>query len=116
MRLTCGSSESEKHEMAEFSKWILNVGEGKINEPNDGVADIEIPDELLIKVFDDPITAIVNSTYPNLLVPYQDYDFLSSRAILASTIEVVEEINQYVLGLIPGALFFISICYNIIAY
>lgn len=116
MRLTCGSSESEKHEMAEFSKWILNVGEGKINEPNDGVADIEIPDELLIKVFDDPITAIVNSTYPNLLVHYQDYDFLSSRAILASTIEVVEEINQYVLGLIPGALFFISICYSIIAY
>lgn len=105
MRLQCGSSDSEKHETVEFSKWILDVGEGKINEPNDGVADIQIPDELLIKDFEHPIPAIVNSTYPDLLLNYQVYDFLSSRAILASTIEVVEEINQYVLGLIPGALF-----------
>ncbi|MCH93411.1 helicase-like protein [Trifolium medium] len=46
--------------------------------------------------------AIVNSTYPKLLDRYLDYEFLSNRAILASTIEVVEEINEFVLGLLPG--------------
>ncbi|MCH79515.1 helicase-like protein, partial [Trifolium medium] len=102
MRLQCGSSEAEKAEMKEFSEWILKVGEGKIAEPNDGIAEIEIPEELLITEFDDPILAIVNSTYPKLLDQYLDQDFLSNRAILASTIEVVEQINEFVLGLLPG--------------
>jgi ATP-dependent DNA helicase PIF1 len=88
--------------MAEFSKWILSIGEGKCGEPNDGIVDIEIPAELLITNFDDPILAIVNNTYPELLANYLNYDYLSARAILASTIEVVEQVNNFVLQLIPG--------------
>jgi ATP-dependent DNA helicase PIF1 len=102
MRLQNSADEREKKETDEFSKWILKVGEGKIAEPNDGIVDIEIPQELLITNFDDPKLAIVNSTYPNLLHNYLNYDFLSSRAILASTIEIVNEINEFVLQLLPG--------------
>jgi ATP-dependent DNA helicase PIF1 len=102
MRLQCGSSEIEKQEMAEFSRWILDIGEGRLGNPNDGVTDIEIPQDLLLTNFDDPILAIVNSTYPDLLHNYLNYDFLSARAILASTIEVVDKINNFVLGLLPG--------------
>ncbi|KAK2403227.1 ATP-dependent DNA helicase PIF1 [Trifolium repens] len=78
------------------------VGEGKLEEPNDGIANIRIPDELLITTFDDPISAIIDSTYPDLLENNQNYDFLSARAILASTIEVVNKINNVVLQLLPG--------------
>jgi ATP-dependent DNA helicase PIF1 len=53
--------------MAEFSRWILDIGEGRLGNPNDGVTDIEIPQDLLLTNFDDPILAIVNSTYPDLL-------------------------------------------------
>jgi ATP-dependent DNA helicase PIF1 len=67
MRLQCGSSEIEKQEMAEFSRWILDIGEGRLGNPNDGVTDIEIPQDLLLTNFDDPILAIVNNTYPDLL-------------------------------------------------
>jgi ATP-dependent DNA helicase PIF1 len=88
--------------MDEFSKWLLRVGEGKVNNPNDGVVDIEIPEELLIKEFDDPVLEIINSTYPNLLDNWRNFDFLSTRAILASTIDVVDKINFVVLGLLPG--------------
>jgi ATP-dependent DNA helicase PIF1 len=102
MRLQCGSSALEKQEMTDFSNWILKVGEGKINEPNDGIVDIEIPPELLIMNFDDPILAIISSTYPNFLHHYLDYDFLSCRAILASTIEVVDKVNSVVLDMVPG--------------
>jgi ATP-dependent DNA helicase PIF1 len=106
MRLQCvGNSQVEKDELSEFSKWILDVGEGKIGEPNDGVVDIKIPQELLITEFDDPILSIIQSTYPNLLDNYLNYGFLSSRAILASTIEVVDKINQKVLSLLPGFVF-----------
>lgn len=59
-----------------FSKWILNVGDGKIFEPNVGLVDIEVPKEILISSFEDPIRAIVDSTYPNLLENYKKEEFL----------------------------------------
>jgi hypothetical protein len=102
MRLKCGSSPAEQHEMTEFSRWLLQVGEGKIVEPNDGVVDIQIPDDFLIKNFDDPIVGIINSTYPAFEQNCDDYDYLSQRAILASTIEVVNKINDVVLQQLPG--------------
>ncbi|KAK2400787.1 ATP-dependent DNA helicase PIF1 [Trifolium repens] len=95
-------TDANSEEIRKFSEWILKVGEGKIAEPNDGLADITIPEELLISNFENPIQAIVDSTYPTLLHNYTNGDFLRCRAVLASTIEVVDEINEYVLNLIPG--------------
>jgi len=60
---------------------------------------------MLITDFDDPILAIIQSTYPNFLDNYKSYEYLKSRAILASTIEIVDQINDYVLDLMPGCLF-----------
>jgi ATP-dependent DNA helicase PIF1 len=102
MRLKHGSNSKENSEIEEFSKWLLKVGEGKVCEPNDGFAEIPIPKEMLITEYEDPILAIVQSTYPNLLENYRSYECLKCRAILASTIEVVDQINDYVLGLMPG--------------
>ncbi|XP_058740882.1 uncharacterized protein LOC131613211 [Vicia villosa] len=97
-----GRDNTGNDELAVFSKWILDVGDGKICEPNYGLVDIEIPQELLISNFDDPIKAIVDSTYPNLLENFQNVAYLQGKSILASTIEVVDKINHYVLDLIPG--------------
>ncbi|XP_058741078.1 uncharacterized protein LOC131613424 [Vicia villosa] len=102
MRLQQGSDITSSKELAEFSKWILNVGDGKISEPNDGLVDIEIPQDLLITNYEDPIKAIVENTYPNLVNVFQDVAYLQGKAILASTIEVVDKINHYVLDLIRG--------------
>ncbi|CAJ2646433.1 unnamed protein product [Trifolium pratense] len=73
-----------------------------MSNPNVGNAEVDIPPELLITNFDDPIHAIVQSTYPNLLSQYQNGQFLQSRAILASTVEAVDQINDYVVKLLPG--------------
>ncbi|XP_045817402.1 replication protein A 70 kDa DNA-binding subunit A-like [Trifolium pratense] len=73
-----------------------------MSNPNDGNAEVDIPPELLITNFDDPIGAIVQSTYPNLLSQYQNGQFVQSRAILASTVEAVDQINDYVLKILPG--------------
>ncbi|PNX66932.1 ATP-dependent DNA helicase PIF1, partial [Trifolium pratense] len=99
MRLKKNGNDQE---IANFSKWLLKIGEGRLSEPNDGYADVDIPKELLILDYDDPIPAIVQSTYPNLVDQYKCPNYLQARAILASTIEVVEQINTYVLSLIPG--------------
>jgi ATP-dependent DNA helicase PIF1 len=88
--------------LQEFTNWILNAGEGKMSRPNTGNPEVDIPPELLITNFDDPIGAIVQSTYPNLLSQLQNGRYFQSRAILASTVEAVEQINDYMLKLLPG--------------
>ncbi|XP_010677948.2 uncharacterized protein LOC104893532 [Beta vulgaris subsp. vulgaris] len=66
MRLQSGSSKSSADELREFSEWILSVGDGKAGGPNDGEAVIEVAKDILIDPGLDPISAIVDSTYPNL--------------------------------------------------
>lgn len=80
----------------------MDVREGKVCEPNDGFVAIPIPKEILSTEYEDPILAIVLSTYPDFLENYQKYEYLKNRAILASIIEVVDQINDFVLGLMPG--------------
>ncbi|AAG21522.1 unknown protein; 11471-16325 [Arabidopsis thaliana] len=41
MRLLANISEHEKRDIEYFSKWILDVGDGKISQPNDGIALID---------------------------------------------------------------------------
>ncbi|XP_071727834.1 uncharacterized protein [Rutidosis leptorrhynchoides] len=40
MRLSSENNSAELKDMREFAEWILKIGEGKINEPNDGEADL----------------------------------------------------------------------------
>ncbi|XP_058726918.1 uncharacterized protein LOC131598321 [Vicia villosa] len=102
MRLRTGSTQTDKNEIAPFSDWLLRIGEGRIYEPNDGTAEINIPPDILITEFDDPIVAIVNTTYPDFINNFQCVDYLKSRAILASTLEIVDQINDHILNLMPG--------------
>ncbi|XP_019415632.1 PREDICTED: uncharacterized protein LOC109327056 [Lupinus angustifolius] len=69
---------------------------------NDSIVFGDIPEELLILNFDNSIDAIVQTIYPNLLEHYKNEEFLQSRAILTSIIEIVDQINEFVLDLIPG--------------
>ncbi|XP_058785896.1 uncharacterized protein LOC131660632 [Vicia villosa] len=77
-------------------------------EPNDGYASICIPEEFLISNFSDPIKAIVEDTYPKLIHNYLDSKYLQCCAILASTIEVVDDIKQYITNLLPEKEYFSS--------
>ncbi|KAL3025163.1 hypothetical protein AAZX31_04G165700 [Glycine max] len=96
------SNHSSTDELKQFSDWLLDIGDGKLGQPNDGHCEITIPDEFLIMDFKDLIQAIVDATYPDLLQNYNNTDFLQKRVILASTKDVVDKINDYVLSLFPG--------------
>ncbi|CAK8569600.1 unnamed protein product [Lathyrus sativus] len=102
MRLQSGTTSNQIEKVRIFYEWILSIGDRTMGEPNDGYVEINIPAEFLISNFSDPIKAIVDSTYPDLIHNYHDPNFLQSRAILASTIEVTDEINQYITDLLPG--------------
>ncbi|XP_010668086.1 uncharacterized protein LOC104885078 [Beta vulgaris subsp. vulgaris] len=66
MRLKLGFGKSNLEEIGELYEWILNNRDGKVGEPNNGEANVEIPHETLVYGGDDPISAIVDNTYPNL--------------------------------------------------
>ncbi|EOA12130.1 hypothetical protein CARUB_v10003947mg, partial [Capsella rubella] len=84
-----------------FSKWLLDIGDGKINEPNDGEVEIEIPEYLLIIASEDPIHAIVHEIYGKSFAKENDPKFFKRRAILSPRNKYVDKINQYMLSQLP---------------
>lgn len=58
--------------MADFAKWILEIGDDNLGQPNNGYATIEIPPYLFILDYIDQIDVIVQSTYPNLTYHFMD--------------------------------------------
>lgn len=103
MRLLSNAPQQPNNEeLKQFSHWLLDIGDGKIGQYNEGFSEITIPYEFLIKNYDDPIHAIVEATYPSLIDNYSDTDYLQKRVVLASKKEIVDKINDYVLSLIPN--------------
>ena len=102
MRLLSELDESVADDIKTFSKWILDVGDGKINEPNNGETIINIPKDLLITECGDPIEAIVSETYGNTFKDSKDPIFFQERAILCPTNEEVEVVNNYMLDRLTG--------------
>ncbi|XP_019242441.1 PREDICTED: uncharacterized protein LOC109222549, partial [Nicotiana attenuata] len=76
-----------------------SIGDGRIGSSIDGIEKVQIPGDLLINNCDDPISAIVESTYPDFFNHSSDIDYLQQRAILASTLDMVESINEYMVSL-----------------
>ncbi|KAF8113549.1 hypothetical protein N665_0048s0010 [Sinapis alba] len=102
MRLFSKPNSREAEEIKQFSDWILDVGDGKINEPNSGKAMIDIPKDLLITECTDPIEAIVSEVYGNTFKDSKDPLFFQERAILCPTNEDVDVINNYMLDQLSG--------------
>ncbi|KAL6543073.1 hypothetical protein OROHE_010593 [Orobanche hederae] len=80
----------------------LQVGDGEIGGDNDGEVEFRLPDDIVIRSTDEPIAAIVKSTYPSILDHVGDGRYFQDRAILAPTNEIVQEVNDYIMSLLPG--------------
>ncbi|XP_022014423.1 uncharacterized protein LOC110913914 [Helianthus annuus] len=102
MRLTVGANTSDIDEIKAFADWLLDLGEGKIGDSDDYEVVIDIPEDLLIKCSEDPMSDLIDFVYPSLLQLYKDKDYFAERAILAPTNEVVQEINEKLLDSFPG--------------
>ncbi|KAF7844041.1 ATP-dependent DNA helicase pif1 [Senna tora] len=98
IRLWSQSSSHNEDEVKEFADWLINVVEEKVNEPNDGEVEIEIPNKLLIIDFSDPIATIISCTCPSLQENYINVEYLKDRVILAPTLEIVEQVNQHIVS------------------
>nr|XP_016503039.1 PREDICTED: uncharacterized protein LOC107821146 [Nicotiana tabacum] len=99
MRLQGNEIGTHLDELRVFSDWILVIGDGIVGTSVDGNKKVQIPDDLLIKQFVDPTSAIVESTYPNFNSRCNDIGYLQQRAILTQTLDMVESINEYMISL-----------------
>ncbi|XP_074346636.1 ATP-dependent DNA helicase RRM3-like [Apium graveolens] len=107
LRLSSGKTEQEKHEIAEFSKWVvLDVGNGTLPNvhPDDMISDPEvvIPDKFLIRARENPLKDVVDVVYPDLAKNIENADYLRERSILTPTNAIVGDINSYILDQAPG--------------
>ncbi|XP_057755332.1 uncharacterized protein LOC130974470 [Arachis stenosperma] len=82
--------------------WILQIGEGRCGTVVNDKLFVDIPSDLIIPVLENPVEDIVNTIYPNLVQNFRDPSFFQDRAILAPTVDNVEEINNYIVDLLPG--------------
>ncbi|XP_052193771.1 uncharacterized protein LOC127802119 [Diospyros lotus] len=99
MRLQNVESDEDLINLKSFSEWIASIGDGTIGGPNDGNAVIDILDDLLLNVLDDPVASIVSSMYSKFTFNVNEVEYLQGRAILAPTLDVVETINEYMISL-----------------
>ncbi|XP_074327972.1 uncharacterized protein LOC141665887 [Apium graveolens] len=107
MRLHSGLSDERNKIIAEFAKWQLAIGDGKVhniteNPGDDGLVEFEIPEQFIVHETDNPIQSLFDITYPDFLSNMSSYDYLRSRAILTPTNSLVDDITDFVIEKIPG--------------
>ncbi|XP_074336465.1 uncharacterized protein LOC141673609 [Apium graveolens] len=108
MWLHAGNTEMENKVIADFSKWQLLVGDGKVEnfspDADTGEMLIKIPDQYVVHTTQNPIESLSKITYPDFLRNMSLHSYLRSRAILTPTNVVVDDINNNILEKIPGTL------------
>lgn len=101
-----GADTQAQKDVALFSRWVLDLGEGKLPVTRRGdeveASWIQIPDDLLVCTSGDPIAAIVSSVYGDFFHNYLNSGYLQERAILAPTNDHAEDINDHILALVPS--------------
>ncbi|XP_074351964.1 uncharacterized protein LOC141691119 [Apium graveolens] len=99
-----GINDVEILRMANFAKWVLNIGDGKIDRARHGDAeeDIEIPPEFCNLGNVNSVDDMIETTFLDLQHKFQNLRYLSERAILTPTNNIVCHINDLIVDKIPG--------------
>ena len=106
MRLQLPNITNDKQkELFEFSNWILNIGNGTIegiqDDDNNDATWIKIPTKYIVNYDSNPIEKIADLIYDNFLTNYSNIEYLKQRAIVAPKNKTVDDINNYILSLVP---------------
>ncbi|KAK9749984.1 hypothetical protein RND81_02G163900 [Saponaria officinalis] len=98
MRLMHGKDEQENIDIKEFSKWVLDIGDGKIQATaktgEHGKIWISIPDDKLIENTGDTVASIVEEVYPNLLENYTDTTLIPGQQIVFKSVDRICQMTR----------------------
>ncbi|RYQ89553.1 hypothetical protein Ahy_B09g096128 [Arachis hypogaea] len=103
MRLSVkGTTASDQDEIKQFGEWLLKVGNGLIDDNIDGESEICFPGDIVIPSSDQAFDELVHFSYPNILDNMSSNDFFKARTILTPTLDIIEEVNNYMIAIILG--------------
>jgi len=102
MRLQCNSGDSAQEDIKKFGEWLLKIGDGDRVSNEYGQSDIDIPSDMLIQDNETPLQTLINFAYPEILKNMETQDYFNERAILAPTLDAVQEVNKLIISQIPG--------------
>ncbi|XP_042051270.1 uncharacterized protein LOC121796497 [Salvia splendens] len=97
MRLLSVESSVEASKLKEFSSWVASIGDGVVGGLNNGEVAIDRPSDIVLSNAGDPLKTIVENIYPSYMDPEELSNCLHDRAILAPTLDVVDEVNQFMI-------------------
>ena len=88
----------------------MDIGNGTIKHECNSIDDdsdpdcimVQIPEDLLVHTTRNKIEAFVQFTYQDFKTNFQKPEYLKDREIQAMTNEIVDEINEHMLNLIPS--------------
>ncbi|XP_031106347.1 ATP-dependent DNA helicase PIF1-like [Ipomoea triloba] len=95
LRLRSITTEEEIEKLDTFAKWIVDLGDGNLGGNSEDDCNINIPSQFVLQTKGDPIKEIVEQTFPSFGTGVIDPEQLKSRAILAPTSDVVDQVNEY---------------------
>ena len=102
MRLSLGTMNSSKKEIAQFSQWLLQVGDGVIGDNTDGEFEISLAIDILIPDSNTALDELINFAYPNIVDNIASMEYFKERTILAPILDIVHEVNNYLMSMILG--------------
>ncbi|XP_074352254.1 uncharacterized protein LOC141691410 [Apium graveolens] len=108
MRLNQGNSEEEILALKKFAEWVLQIGNGQVKAPIDSFEHYKNDEVLIPSDFCDPemknsVENMIHWTYPNFFSNYKCPRYISERAILTPTNQVVGHLNSLIVETIQGA-------------
>lgn len=90
------NDEEFERQLRSHEQWLLDLGEGKL--PKHGHNIVEIPEHMCMDSKEDVINHVFDDFENNVGVP----EYFQSRAIVAATNEVVNDVNDMLTDLLPG--------------
>ncbi|KAK9208644.1 hypothetical protein WN944_001003 [Citrus x changshan-huyou] len=77
------------------------IGDGSLYDDIDRDL-VKLPSDICKKLSENPMKSIVNAIYPSILHNYNDPAYLKERGILTPKNELVHELNEMIMNMIPG--------------
>lgn len=102
----CLLDDARRTTQVEFAQWVLDIGNGKLwTEAYDEeyeAGTIRIPDDMLLRINGDPIKTICQAVYVDFVQNYKQRMYLQKTAIVTPYNDTVDDLNDYMLSLLPG--------------
>ncbi|XP_042032438.1 uncharacterized protein LOC121779176 [Salvia splendens] len=77
--------------------YLILEGDGVVGGLNDGEVVIDLPSDIILSNAGDPLKTFVENIYPSYMGPEEFRNCLHDRAILAPTLDVDDEVNQFMI-------------------